>query len=69
MATLQEEAKIDMSSKPPGFEENNRLSPNQKDGSSSHDQDGGYRWVCVVCQLLITACTWGVNGVSPTRAV
>ncbi|CAH0054572.1 unnamed protein product [Clonostachys solani] len=24
--------------------------------------DGGYGWVVVVCQLLITATTWGVNG-------
>ncbi|UKZ80600.1 hypothetical protein TrVFT333_008362 [Trichoderma virens FT-333] len=24
--------------------------------------DGGYGWVCVVCQLMITASTWGVNG-------
>lgn len=27
------------------------------------EPDGGYGWVCVICQLLITACTWGVNGV------
>lgn len=26
--------------------------------------DGGYGWVCVVGMLLITAHTWGVNGVS-----
>lgn len=25
--------------------------------------DGGYGWVCVVCMLIITANTWGVNGV------
>lgn len=29
------------------------------------EHDGGYGWVCVVCQLMITASTWGVNGVSP----
>lgn len=28
------------------------------------EHDGGYGWVCVVCQLMITASTWGVNGVS-----
>ncbi|KAL7946315.1 major facilitator superfamily domain-containing protein [Trichoderma barbatum] len=26
------------------------------------EHDGGYGWVCVVCQLMITASTWGVNG-------
>lgn len=26
--------------------------------------DGGYGWICVLCQLLITANTWGINGVS-----
>ena len=26
--------------------------------------DGGYGWVCVVCMLLLTAHTWGLNGVS-----
>jgi hypothetical protein len=26
--------------------------------------DGGYGWVNVVCMLLLTAHTWGVNGVS-----
>lgn len=31
---------------------------------SIDDHDGGYGWVCVVAQLLITANTWGVNGVS-----
>ncbi|KAJ2979382.1 hypothetical protein NQ176_g3289 [Zarea fungicola] len=25
------------------------------------EPDGGYGWVCVICQLLITACTWGVK--------
>lgn len=30
------------------------------------EQDGGYGWVCVVAQLLITANTWGINGVSAT---
>lgn len=25
--------------------------------------DGGYGWVCVVCMLLFTANTWGINGV------
>lgn len=29
-----------------------------------NEHDGGYGWVCVVCQLMITASTWGVNGVS-----
>ncbi|KAF2725361.1 MFS general substrate transporter [Polychaeton citri CBS 116435] len=24
--------------------------------------DGGYGWVCVVCMLLLTAHTWGING-------
>lgn len=28
------------------------------------EHDGGYGWVCVACQLMITASTWGVNGVS-----
>jgi hypothetical protein len=28
------------------------------------DIDGGYGWVNVVCMLLLTAHTWGVNGVS-----
>lgn len=28
------------------------------------EHDGGYGWVCVICQLMITASTWGVNGVS-----
>lgn len=37
-----------------------------KDDSSIDEQDGGYGWICVLCQLLITACTWGVNGVSET---
>ncbi len=34
------------------------------DKPSTGEQDGGYGWVCVICQLLITASTWGVNGVS-----
>jgi len=29
--------------------------------------DGGYGWVCVICMLLITANTWGVNGVCIRR--
>lgn len=28
------------------------------------ESDGGYGWICVVAMLLITAHTWGVNGVS-----
>lgn len=32
--------------------------------SETEEQDGGYGWVCVLAQLLITAHTWGVNGVS-----
>ncbi len=35
-----------------------------KEKALTDEQDGGYGWVCVVCQLLITASTWGVNGVS-----
>ncbi len=35
-----------------------------KEKSLIDEQDGGYGWVCVICQLLITASTWGVNGVS-----
>ncbi|KAK1245024.1 hypothetical protein MKX08_004653 [Trichoderma sp. CBMAI-0020] len=27
-----------------------------------NEHDGGYGWVCVACQLMITASTWGVNG-------
>ena len=34
------------------------------ENSKEVDQDGGYSWVCVICQLLITANTWGINGVS-----
>ncbi|KAL6910647.1 major facilitator superfamily domain-containing protein [Trichoderma evansii] len=26
------------------------------------EHGGGYGWVCVICQLMITASTWGVNG-------
>jgi hypothetical protein len=33
------------------------------------EHDGGYGWVCVVCQLLITASTWGVNGVSSLLSI
>jgi hypothetical protein len=32
------------------------------------EHDGGYGWVCVVCQLMITASTWGVNGVRPSTS-
>lgn len=28
--------------------------------------DGGYGWVNVACMLLLTANTWGVNGVGST---
>ena len=28
------------------------------------DIDGGYGWVNIVCMLLLTAHTWGINGVS-----
>ena len=31
--------------------------------TESDTPDGGYGWVNVVCLLLLTAHTWGVNGV------
>jgi hypothetical protein len=34
--------------------------------SHIEEQDGGYGWVCVFAQLMITAHTWGVNGVNST---
>lgn len=37
----------------------------QEQQRRAEEHDGGYGWVCVVCQLMITASTWGVNGVSP----
>lgn len=33
-------------------------------GKDLDDQDGGYGWIRVTCQLMITANTWGVNGVN-----
>lgn len=39
---------------------------NQLEQLPEDEHDGGYGWVCVVCQLMITASTWGVNGVSPS---
>ncbi|KAH7112307.1 major facilitator superfamily domain-containing protein [Dactylonectria estremocensis] len=34
----------------------------ENEEESLDEHDGGYGWVCVVAQLLITANTWGVNG-------
>jgi hypothetical protein len=58
--------------------ENPMDSPNTEASAEDVDQlqqlpedehDGGYGWVCVVCQLMITASTWGVNGVSPPLCI
>lgn len=46
--------------------ENNKTqaaSVNGSDSGAIQDLDGGYRWVCLPWMLLITANTWGVNGV------
>ncbi|KAK5994747.1 putative transporter MCH2 [Cladobotryum mycophilum] len=34
----------------------------KQEETSIDDYDGGYGWICVISQLLITASTWGVNG-------
>ena len=41
-----------------------QVPPTVRQTDDDKEPDGGYGWVCVVCQLLITASTWGVNGVS-----
>jgi hypothetical protein len=40
------------------------ISAVEKQEVQQEDIDGGYGWVNVVCMLLLTAHTWGVNGVS-----
>lgn len=35
-----------------------QFTPTQDD-----EADGGYGWVNVICMLLLTAHTWGINGV------
>lgn len=37
------------------------------DRDLSTTSDGGYGWICVVAMLLITAHTWGINGVGIGR--
>jgi hypothetical protein len=36
----------------------------EKQDVQQEDIDGGYGWVNFLCMLLLTAHTWGVNGVS-----
>lgn len=48
------------------LEEQEKTKPTQR---TEDEQDGGYGWLCVVAMLLITAHTWGVNGVCGTSSV
>lgn len=64
MASQQSEPKSATSCQLPDVQQGDRLTEGGKQALGNDEQDGGYGWVCVICQLLITASTWGVNGVS-----
>lgn len=64
MASQQSEPKSAAARQLPDIQQGDRRTSGEKRASETDEQDRGYGWVCVLCQLLITASTWGVNGVS-----